>query len=230
MKFIYKCSFLPFKYLYKFVIFAFFLTYLSTGGQSAWILLKSSLVNLQHINALHYIIEKNVRNDSLKFITKWVRYRPLSETDAIIEIITPKSGDMEPGLFFEISSRRIRQEDVRDALFWAQLGLYRIRYDALRCGSLDAPEVFDEIFSAFFVSYQIRDLMKINPELVKESIHQVMDFDAKYPASNSPSVTCDIFKKLKSSGASIASEDQWKRLRRNLRMVTEAFLERPEEK
>ena len=47
--------------------------------------------------------------------------------------------------------------------------------------------------------------------------------------SNDPFTICDIFKKIENSGAMIAPKDQWKRLHRNLRMVTEAFLERPDE-
>ena len=100
---LYKYSLLPLKYFYKLILFALFLIYLSTGGQAACILLKASLINLQDINALHSIIERSIQNNRLDSVTKWVHRRPLSETDALIEIITPKSGDMEPSLFFEIS-------------------------------------------------------------------------------------------------------------------------------
>ncbi|MFH1158346.1 MAG: hypothetical protein V1721_05620 [Pseudomonadota bacterium] len=228
-KSIYRFYLLPFKYLYKFLIFAIFIIYLSSGSQASWVLLKSALINLQDASALHSIIEKNVRNDHLDSITEWVRRRPLSETATLIEIVTPESGDVEPGMFFEFSSRLLQQGETRDALFWAQLGRYRMRYDALRCGSLNAPETFDEILS-LFPPYRLTAFIQLNPELLKKSVRQVMDFDAKYPARNNPAFTCSLFRKISRSEASLAPEDQWERLRLNLREVTEAFLESPDEK
>ncbi|MCK5555138.1 MAG: hypothetical protein KAI76_02780 [Alphaproteobacteria bacterium] len=228
-KSIYRFYFLPFKYLYKLFIFLLFITYLSSGCRASWILLNSAIINLQDVSAFHSIIEKNVRKNRISSIRKWVRHRPLSETEALIEIATPKSGDLEFSLFLEFSKRLLNQGKTKEALFWAQLARYRVRYDTLRCGAPDAPEFFNDLLSTF-VPYQFIALMELNPELVKESIRQVLDFDEKYPAKNDPSFTCDIFNNIENSGAFIAPKDQWERLHRNLRTVTEIFLESQDEK
>lgn len=228
-EFIRRFYFLPFKWLYKFLILVMFIVYIIAGCQASWTLFKSALINLQDVTALHSIIEKNIRKDRIKSITEWVHRRPLSETETLIDIATPKSGYLESSIFFEFSNRLLRQGKTRDALFWAQLGRYRMRYDALRCGSLNSPEFFDKILS-HFVHYKLIALMKLNPEIVKESVRQVLDFDAKYPARNNPTSICNVFNKLKRNGAPLASKDQWERIHRNLRMVTESFLENSDEK
>jgi len=228
-EFIRRFYFLPFKWLYKFFIFALFITYLSLGAQASWLLLKSAIINLQDVTAFHSIIEKNIRKNRVDSIRGWVRHRPLSETETLIKIATPKSGDMEFSLFLEFSKRLLQQGKTKEALFWAQLARYRVRYDMLRCGSLNAPKFFDDILSTF-VPYQLTALIKLNPELVKESVRQVLDFDAKYPAKNDPSSSCHLFITIKERGAFVAPKDQWERLHRNLRMVTETFLESQDEK
>lgn len=208
-----------------FKAFAIFLMvgYTYIGAESFLILVRKEINKHQDVTALRGVIASAVADDQLTEVTTWVKFRPAAETDAIIDIITPESGSLETSIFFEISRRRLEQGKKEDALFWSQLGRYRLRFDLIRCSASGSIEKIGK-FLTFFRSPEIDDLLFQRPELVKKSVQQVLDFDKKYPAHNSPSLICNAVNRLENVNFVPSESKAWAGIRDVLRAVTEASL------
>ncbi len=217
------------RFIFKTLIVALFLCYILIGLNAAIVVAQKTIARSQDINVLTALIDKSIRTDDLHAVTRWVAFRLNADTDALIPLITPRSGELEPSLFLEISQRELQLDRPEDALFWAQLGRYRLRYDALRCGAGGAYKRLDGLVN-LLTPPAIKNLLRKHPELEKKSIRQVMDFDQKYPARNSPAYICAALNKANQSpGAPMAKED-WKIVRDLLRKGAEDYLKSPNKK
>lgn len=197
-------------------ILLFFYAYI--GIAAAFSLFELKMNRRQDISALSSLL----KNEPGK-VTKWVRLRPLSETESIVKILTPETGSLDAGVFFEMSRRHLLQKRTEESLFWSQFARYRLRYDLLRCGAPEAIESFDRLLG-LFASPVLREFLEKNPDGVKKSLRQVLDFDEKYPASNDPSPICEMARKMEGSRAPMLPPETWESVRRNLRFVTEGAL------
>jgi len=200
-----------------------FLGYLIVGISAVLTLVNIGQNRRQTLDALPALIQKAAGSDRPGDVAAWARFRPLAETAGLIEIIKPESGSLGPDIFFELSRRELLQNHPEEALFWSQLARYRLRYDILRCGAAKSSQTLEKILGAF-ASPKIQDILQQHPDLVKKSVRRVLDFDAKYPARNSPAVICGLAGKLNRSDAPPVPEEQWGDIRHTLRAVTEAAL------
>jgi hypothetical protein len=212
-----------FRFILRAVLVIIMACYVMVGISSSMALYKLEMNKKEAIGNLSGVIKKAVDENRSNDVTLWVRLRTPAETEAITAIIMPESGMLGPDIFFELSRRQIQEGHMEQALFWSQLGRYRLRYDTLRCGGEDSKKIFDTILT-LATSPKINDLLAQHPELVKKSIQQVMDFDAKYPAQNNPSFTCIIFDKVTKSAAPPVPREQWAQIHKKLRDVTEQAL------
>ncbi|MCE9508245.1 MAG: hypothetical protein K8R48_08060 [Alphaproteobacteria bacterium] len=212
-----------FRFVLKFFISVIMICYVLIGISASFTLYKMEMNARQSISDLSSVIQAAIDEGRPGDVFTWVHLRPLAETAALIDIITPESGKLNPDIFFEISSRQIRQGLMEDALFWSQLGRYRLRYDALRCGAPDSVETLSKIMQVLS-SPKLQNLLQQHPELVKKSLKQVLDFDAKYPANNSPASICATVNKITKSNAPQIPREQWGRIRLTLRAVAEQNL------
>jgi hypothetical protein len=212
-----------FRFVLNFFLCIIMLGYVLIGLSSSWTLYKMEMNNRQSIDALGGVIQAALEEGRPGDVAAWVHFRPLAETAALIEMVTPESGKLGSDIFFEFSSRQMRLGQAEDALFWSQLARYRLRYDALRCGAPEAVEALDSILQ-LFSSPKIQDVLQQRPELLKKSIRQVLDFDAKYPAGNSPASLCGGINKLAKSKAPPIPKEQWEHIRQTLRSVSEKAL------
>ena len=225
-----KRKFGIFRFIFKLAIYSLFLVYLLFGINAAITLFEMTLNRKQDISTLPAVIDRAVGENRAGDVTKWVRLRPLSETETLIDLASPKSGGLEPGIFFEFAKRRAQQGYIEDALFWAQLGRYRLRYDAIRCGIINAYEVLEQLLSLFALSPRMERLLQEKPALVKETIRKVIDFDGKYPARNNPEPICALINKVNKTSAPVIAQERWEHERNLLRNSTEKFLNSPDEK
>ncbi len=207
----------------KFFGFVFLICYVYVGGQSFLMLVQKDINKRHDVQALHAVILESVAEDNLGRITAWVKLRPESETEEIINILTPESGSLEASVFFELSRRRLLQEKMEEALFWSQLGRYRLRYDVLRCGAGSSVEKIGKLLN-FFAAPAIDDFLAQDPGHLSKSLHQVLDFDKKYPARNSPALLCKAISRMERDGATPVPPDEWGRVRDTLRDVTKSAL------
>lgn len=200
------------------------LCYIYTGSSALMTLIKKEHIRQQDISFLATVIKKSVDARKPEAVTKWVSFRPLEETAALITAITPKSGKLGPDIFFELFRRKLQQNKAEEALFWLQLARFRLRYDTLRCGAGGQTEFLDKILR-MASSEKINTLLQENPALVRKSIRQVMDFDARHPADNHPSFICDMIAKIAHNNAPPLPQEQWTPIRLGLHQSTEAALE-----
>lgn len=216
---------------WKIFVAIFLLAYLVQGARSTAHLLKVNSVRQQSLDEVPALCEKAVRVDRLHDVTEWVQMRPQAETGRLIEILTPQSGQMEPLLFLELMRRKVRQKETEEALFWLELALFRLRFDALRCGQPDSIEIINTLMEGYsrFMP-EIKELMGRRPELVKVMVRRVMDFDAQYPARNSPAFICESLGRITNNDAPPVPAEHWNGMRQALRAVTQMYLDTPEKK
>jgi hypothetical protein len=208
-----------FRFVLNFFLSILMACYVFIGISATFTLYKMEMNSRQNVGDLKTIIQTAVGEGSPSDVFTWVHLRPLSETAALIDIVRPQSGELGSDIFFEFSARQMQLGHAEDALFWSQLGRYRLRYDALRCGAPDSVETLNDIL-ALFPSPKIQDVLEQHPELLKKSIQQVLDFDAKYPAGNNPASICSAVDKMSKSDAPPVPREQWGRIRLTLRTVT----------
>lgn len=201
------------------------LFYVYTGSVAMMTLVKKESVRQQDIGILAAVIQESIDARKPESITEWVRFRPMEETDALITALKPASGKMGPDIFFELFRRKLQQDKTEDALFWLQLARFRLRYDTLRCGDGAHTAFLDGVLKAAS-SQKIETLLLKDPSLVKKSVRQVMDFDARYPADNDPSLICNMIEKISRGSASPLPRKKWTPLRTELHSSTEAALKK----
>lgn len=215
---------LPFRFALKLLIFAVFIIYVFIGTSATEELYTRTMYRAQDISTIPQAIDEAEQNGGDRSaVTALLKARPLAETDKLVEIITPKSPPLESSVFFDISQREFHLNRPEEALFWMQLGRYRLRYDILRCGAeADSVKAFDKLLNAV-PSTNVDDLLRAHPELLKKSLQRVLDFDAKYPAHDNPARVCKIL-----TPELPADEINWEGYRQMLRKHTEDFLNAPD--
>lgn len=204
-------------------VWIIFIGYILLGIQATATLFKTMSARKMPVSAVENVVETATRMQQPQTVTAWIQRRPQGDTDELIRLVTPISGGLDSTVFFEFSMRRLRQDKVEDALNWLQLGRFRLKYDAVRCGAPNAYEAIERQL-AKYSPQRIADLLEKHPELVKKSVRWAMDFDAKYPAANNPERICTIAEKLSGSDYPAMPEEQWVVERNNLRFATEEFL------
>jgi hypothetical protein len=203
----------------KILVICVFLLYIIFGTTATFALYKKKMYSEQDIKSLYTVISTATESGNPMAVAIWLNARPLEETDKLVQMITPKSAVLDFSTFFEIFRRELRLGRPEEALFWLQLGRFRVRYDILRCGAdPDKVKNIDQILNVM-PSQTIDTLLEEHPEDLKKSLQQVLDFDAKYPAHDNPVRIC------KAIGILLpAAEDQWEGYRRVLRRSAEKFL------
>ena len=198
--------------------------YVFFGATSTVQIYKLTLNRQQSLSALPQVVQRAVAADDLNIVTEWVRFRPLAETAPLTDILLPLSGRLDFGIFFELARRQLQAGHTEEALFWLQVGRFRMRFDVLRCGVPGGQEAFDKILT-LFTSPAIRELLEKNPVLVKTSVRRVLDFDTKYPAHNVPTYTCRVEQQLSSANIVHPIEQKdWESVRQDLHAAAEDFL------
>jgi len=211
---------LPFRYLLKALIVAAFLVYVLAGVSATMDLYQRTLLRTQDTNVLYAVIDDSVQKNDPKLVSSWLHARPLEETDQLVKMIIPKSPVLSYNAFFEIFQREQKLGRTEEALFWLQLGRFRLRYDTYRCGAEEAGlKAFEPILN-LAQSPETDALMREHPALLKKTVQRVLDFDAKYPAHNDPGPICKTLNQELP-----VEEHNWEPFRQLLRKHTEKFLQ-----
>lgn len=175
------------------------------------------------ISHLSSVIDEASAQNELEDVVTWIRYRPLSDTDEIIAIVTPKSGLVGADVFLDVMRREINRGHIEEAVFWMHLAQFRLRYDILRCGGGASAKDISELL-AHMTPQKIETLMRERPELSNASIKRVLDFDAQYPAANAPDHICRALNKLTRIDHVPLPREDWENIRKNLRTAAEDHL------
>jgi hypothetical protein len=210
---------LPFRFLFRLAVVLAMLAYVSLGTLAAAALYKKHTYRGQDLEALNAVITNAAEEGHMLTVTTWVNSRPLEETDKLIAALVPKSALLEPGTFFELFRRELRRGNTEEALFWLQLGKYRLRFDAMRCKNAEEAAAKFDILVNRLPSKEIDAFLKDNPGALKKSLQRVLDFDEKYRAADDPAMIC----RAVGPGAPADTED-WGAIRSALREQTEEFI------
>jgi hypothetical protein len=219
------------KFLLKlFTIYLPFIFYVMIGGTLTATWFRIKWVQNQSLAELPYVAQRSIHYDTLGDLLFWVQYRPLAETAAIIETLTPYNSELSPAMFLEYA-RRLRaekktEETIDRVLFWTQLHRYRLRYDIVRCNTPRSTEIAGRVLD-FFAADDTEKYLTAHPEKIKTSVQEVLKFDAQYPARNTPTETCTPFYKAEKikNGLPLPRE-YWVDVRYALRLVTEKSLQK----
>ena len=215
--------FLPFKFAVKALLVIFMVCYTLIGENSVVALYKRNISRAQDISTFSDVLRTAKASEKFIPLNLWLRARPLQETDKLVEMITPESAILNPGIFFEMSRRELELGRTEEALFWLQLGRYRMKFDVMRCNAgPSGAKTFSKLLDLLPTPEEIDTLLAKHPELLKKAIQRVLDFDAKYPAHNSPNEICKINRTYVP-----VDEKSWERFRLLLRKHTEDFIKNP---
>ena len=221
---------LLFRFVGKTLIVITMLIYIGFGENAAVQLYQRTLDRVDDITAINKYIDiiesssykmndngEGVKN--LSALTMWLKSRPLAETDKLVEMISPKSAKLGPGIFFEISRRQMKLGRIKEALFWMELGRYRLRYDIIRCNAgEEGTQDLEKMMELMHTQTPVDTLLEQHPEMLKTAVQRVLDFDGKYPADDDPNPICKAI-----SPKPPVNEADWSFFRSSLRRQTEKF-------
>ena len=188
-------------------------------------LYKRNLYRSQGLSYLYTAIDDAAESGDSRPVADWLKARPLAETDKLAGIITPKSPGLGPAVFFEIARRQLALGRTEEALFWMELGRFRLLFDIIRCGAEpEAIAVFDPTFKRLHTP-ETDALLRAHPALLKKTAQRVLDFDAKYPAHDNPASIC---KAINAPTQLPTEEINWEGYRQLLRRHNEEFVKSPD--
>ena len=180
------------RFALKSVIALLMLFYVAAGVMSAISLYMQSRYKAEPIYALETLVDQAALSGDKGEIAAWLSSRPLAETPAELKILIPESAPLSPQSFFAIFRRELKLGHPKEALFWLQLGRYRLLYDLLRCGGTPEEERMLNKMLNIMPSPQIDALIRAHPEYINEALQRVLDFDAQYPAADDPALFCNL--------------------------------------
>lgn len=211
------------RHILRTTLYIALLVYIHFGVMSTVAVFKRIYYAQQDISILNNVIDEALAEKNPLLVASWLSARPPAETDVLIGKIVARSSVLEPGVFFEFYRRESKRGNAGEALFWLQLGRYRMRYDWLRCGSdMESNNALNRLLDVQR-DPAIDRLLREKPEALKASIRRVLDFDAKHPAHNDPILACKVH-----ANDMGAPEESWETYRRLLRHQTEEFLKSPD--
>lgn len=166
-----------------------------------------------------YLLEK--RPDK---IYTWVKMRKAEDLDQIMEILKPYTGEISPLTFMIYADRLAARNELSEAVFWYQFSLYRMRFDALRCGETEEAIGITFAMNKIYRNKKILRALEQDPEQLPLVIRAVLDMDAQYPARNNPVLICQIVRGLTGGVIAPMAESDWAWVRHALRNKSETDL------
>ncbi len=212
------------KFVFRMIAVLFFIAYLFGTFPSAWNWAKMKWVRFDDIAKVTEVAESALAKNNPGEVTEWVTFRHKLEREEIISLLEPYTDRLGAAIFFAYSSWSLEAGNEERAVFWRQFGRYRMHYDALRCGLGDGPKDIQGLLQ-LFPDKRIQALIEKNPGLVRQSIMQVLDYDARHPARNNPVDTCKLLLKINNLEEDVTVDQrEWQGIRHMLRIMTEESL------
>lgn len=198
--------------------------YLLLTAPAAWSWLQAVSVRALPAENFARVLETAIATDDFAPVQRWITYRPRSERADHAAVLEARIEDIPAPLvavIVEASRARGAAEATR---FWLMMARYRLRFDVLRCGQ---PDLIDALKQAQMMATALphlrNELAAIDSDRAGtiRLLQQVLDYDAKYPARNSPAFTCTLMQGLSASDTNLTPPDTWATTRHTLRLVTE---------
>ncbi len=212
------------RFLLRIMTYMLLIAYLAGSAPSAWRWAELKWIRSHSLSELPQVLEKSIAEKMPENLTDWVLYRPKEDRAEIMRVLEPHTGKISSFTFIHYSFWAMEDGRGEEAVFWRQFANYRLRYDALRCGSVDGEKDVTRLLNTFS-DKKVQAVMDADPSLNKKSILWALEKDAKYPAENYPSDICSyVNTKNKRKNGSLVPEDKWAGIRHSLRIVAEMRL------
>lgn len=206
-----------------------FIAYLFIVSPAALTWVRKEWVLRQPLETLSRVAEESIAQDAPKKLLQWISLRPEAEREEIIKRLEPYTGKISSYIFLNFSNWAMQAGRPEEAVFWRQYGLYRLRYDALRCGAPNSVENMTGLLVLISRS-RVQGYLNQHPDIVEKSVRDVLAYDERHPAENNPTDTCYILQKIESGQYVYETVDRekWPGIRLGLRASTEYELEKAE--
>ncbi len=190
---------------------------------------KMQWIRTQSLDDLPAVAEKTIAQDTPKKLLEWISLRPREERAEIMKRLEPYSGKVSSYIFMTFSQWSLDMDKPEDGVFWRQYGLFRLRFDSLRCGAPNSMENMTGLVT-LFPSRRVQRYIDAHPEIAEKSVHDVLKYDEKHPAENIPSDTCPMLQKIENEAYryEMVPHEKWQEIRFGLRFATELSLEQAE--
>ena len=184
-----------------------------TWAQTLW-------VRQQPVSAVESILQESLAKNDPQILFNWVMRRPQSNMADIFPIVEKQAGQINSLIFMRQARYLAKNGQVDEATFWYLYTRYRLRYDALRCGTPTGTEKMDMILEILSPS-EMNISVPPEPQKLAPILQRVLDVDAKNPARNNPADICTVVQKISGGNFVMVPEESWAAIRHTLRMVTE---------
>jgi len=212
------------RFILKTLVILLFLTYLIFCSTAAWHWSKIKYYQTVPLEHLALAVKQNRDKGDLPVAIGLVKSRWPSQSQEVLDIMIPHAPELDPAFYFEFSRRYSILGNIEEAVFWAMLGRFRMRYDILRCEN-DETSDLEKTLSDFLIPESVSDYLEDNPDQIKPILQSVLDWDEKNPPQNKPDSFCRERKGFNREASHYPLEKgDWETRYKVLRITTEAFI------
>lgn len=211
------------KFIFRFLMVVLFLFYIVIGAGALSGVVVREINRTKNIDSFAAFVDENIKLNKSVEIEDWIKSRTLEDLDKIAEVVGERASDLPPNIFFRVSSMMFNKDRVEDALFWFNLGKYRLRYDMLRCGGSKAIDNIEGFISILF-DLKIDRLYEGQEGLLEKSLKRVIEFDKDHPPMNDIADICVLVEGLEKEKLTPKPEEDWPMIREGLIKSAADFL------
>lgn len=226
-RFVNRWEFRAMRNVSRVIAYLFLLAYLGLAGSLTWTWIQHKWVRSQPIERAIEVAQESLYSSpqDAEKLRKWLAMRPYSEGEKLIKMMEPFAGRMSGMTFLVYSGWLVHENKMDDATFWRQYARFRIRYDAVRCGSYDAVDLLNEILGDV-PQPAIQQYMAQHPNDLPKMLLRVLEYDKNHPAENNPAQFCEDLTKSEefrtSTKVIMTKPEEWPGIYGSLRGTTKA--------
>ena len=215
------------RFIFKLIIYLVFFSCIGLTGSLTWNWFTTKFVRMQPIEQAVEVAQKNLYAvpPNPDAVRSWLARRPFSEADELIKLMDPFVGRMSGMTFIIYAGWLANEGKIDDAVFWRQYARFRIRYDAVRCGSYDAVGLINDILNDV-PQPAVKQRLTEAPEILPDILLKVLQYDKEHPAANDPKEFCDGLTKGEefktNTKIAMTKPQEWPGIYGSLRGVTKA--------
>jgi hypothetical protein len=201
-----------------------FVVYAVTCARGAWTWAKIRWIRAQDLAQFDVLL----RPDWPPYAAEaWIMYRPLKDSAILLGKVEAHTAPLSSMTFLHLSRRARWLHDAEAEKFWAMEGMFRLQYDALRCGSTGAREALTQTIN-LLRQIAPHGLPGLTPEEQIRIGRKVLAYDVRFPAANDPEDICRILNRAGGEPARNVPKEEWENIRFALRYKSDVDLTRLE--
>lgn len=189
--------------------------YLASAAIQTTRWMQAKWVRIDDISKIDFILEKAIKKNDFADALRWVKLRPIEDTEIIVKTIEKNASDLPSLFFFEQAARVRNMSDNEGFAFWSIYARYRLQYDLIRCAAPDLLDNLTYMSQSDAASDNLRTIFK-SKEKAAAIMKRVVSFDAEKPANNSPEMLCRIADSISHEKMELPPPYVWRSIRHRL--------------